>query len=87
VLAAEAEVRNSRADEALALLEELSTEIRASGLRWHEAELLRVSGEARLSTSPANKARARLNCARRYRWRSSIIRSAALSKPKISSPA
>ena len=48
VLAAEAEVRNGRADEALALVEELITEIRASGLRWQEAELLRVSGEARL---------------------------------------
>ena len=33
VLAAEAEVRNGRADEALALVEELITEIRASGLR------------------------------------------------------
>ena len=48
VLAAEAQVRNGRADEALALVEELITEIRASGLRWQEAELLRVSGEARL---------------------------------------
>jgi hypothetical protein len=48
VLAAEAEVRNGRANEALALLEELIAEVRASGLRWHEAELLRVSGEARL---------------------------------------
>ena len=48
VLAAEAEVRNRRGDEALALVEELITEIRASGLRWQEAELLRVSDEARL---------------------------------------
>ena len=47
VLAAEAEVRKGRADQALALTKELITEIRASGLRWQEAELLRVSGEAR----------------------------------------
>jgi predicted ATPase len=58
VLAAEAEIRNSRADEALALLEELITEIRASGLRWHEAELLRVSGEARLLGRSADPDRA-----------------------------
>jgi predicted ATPase len=48
VLAAEAEVRNGHADEALVLTGELITEVRASGFRWHEAELLRVSGEARL---------------------------------------
>jgi len=48
VLAAEAEVRNGRADEAFALVEELITEIHASGFRWQEAELLRVRGEARL---------------------------------------
>jgi len=58
VLAAEAEVRNGRADEALALVEELITEIRASGLRWQEAELLRVSGEARLLGSSADPDRA-----------------------------
>jgi len=58
VLAAEAEVRNGRADEALALLEEVITEIRASGLRWQEAELLRVSGEARLLGPSADPDRA-----------------------------
>jgi class 3 adenylate cyclase/predicted ATPase len=58
VLAAEAEVRNGRADEALALLGELIAEVRASGLRWHEAELLRVSGEARLSGPSADPDRA-----------------------------
>ena len=58
VLAAEAEVRNGRADEALALTGELITEIRASGLRWQEAELLRVSGEARLLGQSANSDRA-----------------------------
>jgi hypothetical protein len=58
VLAAEAEVRNGRADEALALVEELITEIRASGLRWQEAELLRVSGEARLLGPSADPDRA-----------------------------
>jgi hypothetical protein len=36
--------------------------------------------------SPVNRARVRSNCARRCRWRSSIIRSAALSKPTTSSP-
>jgi tetratricopeptide (TPR) repeat protein len=34
VLAAETDVRNGRADEALALIEELITDIRATGLRW-----------------------------------------------------
>jgi predicted ATPase len=58
VLAAEAEVRNGRADEALALTGELITEIRASGLRWQEAELLRVSGEARLLGQSADSDRA-----------------------------
>jgi hypothetical protein len=58
MLAAEAELRNGRADVALALLNQLVTEVRASGLRWHEAELLRVSGEARLLGSPAD-----LDCA------------------------
>jgi predicted ATPase len=58
VLAAEAEVRNGRADEALALLGELIAEVRASGLRWHEAELLRLSGEARLSGPSADPDRA-----------------------------
>jgi tetratricopeptide (TPR) repeat protein len=58
VLAAEAEVRNGRADEALALTGELITEIRASGLRWQEAELLRVSGEARLLGQSADPDRA-----------------------------
>ena len=58
VLAAMAEVRNGRADEALALAEELITEIRASGLRWQEAELLRVSGEARLLGPSADPDRA-----------------------------
>jgi predicted ATPase len=58
VLAAEAEVRNGRADEALALVEELITEIRASGLRWHEAELLRVRGEALLLSPSADPERA-----------------------------
>ena len=58
VLAAEAEVRNGRADEAIALTGELITEIRASGLRWHEAELLRIRGEARLLDSSANPDRA-----------------------------
>jgi predicted ATPase len=58
VLAAEAEVRNGRADEALALVEELITDIRASGLRWQEAELLRVSGEARLLGPSADPDRA-----------------------------
>ena len=58
VLAAEAEVRNGRAHEALALVEELITEIRVSGLRWQEAELLRVSGEARLLGPSADPDRA-----------------------------
>ena len=58
VLAAEAEVRNGRADEALALLGELIAEVRASGLRWHEAELLRVTGEARLFGPSADPDRA-----------------------------
>jgi hypothetical protein len=58
VLAAEAEVRNGRADEALALIEELITEIRASGLRWQKAELLRVSGEARALGPSADPDRA-----------------------------
>jgi hypothetical protein len=58
VLAAEAEVRNGRPDEALALVEELITEIRASGLRWQESELLRVSGEARLLGPSADPDRA-----------------------------
>ena len=58
VLAAEAEVRNGRPDEALALTGELITEIRASGLRWQEAELLRVSGEARLLGQSADPDRA-----------------------------
>ena len=58
VLAAEAEVRNGRADEALALVEDFITEIRASGLRWQEAELLRVSGEARLLGPSADPDRA-----------------------------
>jgi hypothetical protein len=55
---AESEVRSGRADLALALLERLITEVRASGLRWQEAELLRVSGEARLLGSPADLDRA-----------------------------
>jgi hypothetical protein len=58
VLAAEAEIRNGRADEALPLLEGLITEIRASGLRGHEAELLRVRGEARLLGRSADPDRA-----------------------------
>jgi predicted ATPase len=58
VLAAEAEVRNGRADEALALTGELITEIRASGLRWQEAELLRIRGEALLLGTSANPDRA-----------------------------
>jgi class 3 adenylate cyclase/tetratricopeptide (TPR) repeat protein len=58
VIAAEAEVRSGRADVALALLEQLIIEVRASGLRWQEAELLRVSGEARLLGSAAD-----LDCA------------------------
>ena len=47
-----------RADEALALVGELITEIRVSGLRWQEAELLRVSGEARLLGPSADPDRA-----------------------------
>ena len=58
VLAAETDVRNGRADEALALIEELITDIRATGLRWQEAELLRVSGEARLLGASADLDRA-----------------------------
>ena len=58
VLAAEAEVRNGRADEAIALTGELITEIRASGLRWQEAELLRIRGEALLLNTSANPDRA-----------------------------
>jgi class 3 adenylate cyclase/predicted ATPase len=58
VLAAEAEVRNGRAAEAIALLGELIAEVRANGLRWHEAELLRVSGEARLFGPSADPDRA-----------------------------
>ena len=58
VLAAEAEVGNGHVDEALALLGELIAEVRASGLRWHEAELLRVSGEARLFGPSADPDRA-----------------------------
>jgi hypothetical protein len=46
VLAAEAEVRYGRAGEALALAEDLIADVRASGLRWQEGELLRVRGEA-----------------------------------------
>ena len=57
-LAAEAEVRNGRADEAVALIEELIAETRANGLRWHEAELLRVSGETRLLGPSADPHRA-----------------------------
>jgi class 3 adenylate cyclase/predicted ATPase len=58
VLAAEAEIRNGRADIALALVGQLVAEVRASGLRWHEAELLRVGGEARILGSAAD-----LDCA------------------------
>jgi class 3 adenylate cyclase/predicted ATPase len=58
VLAAEAEVRNGRVDEALALTGELITEIRANGLRWQEAELLRIRGEALLLGTSANPDRA-----------------------------
>jgi predicted ATPase len=58
VLAAETDVRNGRADEALALIQELITDIRATGLRWQEAELLRVSGEARLLGASADLDRA-----------------------------
>ena len=58
VLAAEAEVRNGRAAEAIALLGELIAEVRANGLRWHEAELLRVNGEARLFGASADPDRA-----------------------------
>ncbi|HYC25121.1 MAG TPA: hypothetical protein VEC58_03695, partial [Roseiarcus sp.] len=58
VLAAEADVRKGRADEALALVEELITEVRASGLRWQEAELLRVSGEARVAGAATDPDRA-----------------------------
>jgi class 3 adenylate cyclase/predicted ATPase len=58
VLAAEAEIRNGHADIALALVDQLVAEVRASGLRWHEAELLRVGGEARILGSPAD-----LDCA------------------------
>jgi predicted ATPase len=58
VLAAEAELGNGHADEALAILGELITEVRASGLRWHEAELLRVSGEAGLFGPSADPDRA-----------------------------
>jgi predicted ATPase len=54
VLAAEAEIRNGRADEALALTGELITEIRANGLRWQEAELLRIRGEALLLGASAD---------------------------------
>jgi predicted ATPase len=88
VLAAEAEVRNGRADEALAVLEELITEIRASGLRWHEAELLRVSGEARLlgrSADPDRAGRdleAALDIAREQGARAFELRS-ALSLAKL----
>jgi predicted ATPase len=88
VLAAEAEIRNNRADEALALLEELITEIRASGLRWHEAELLRVSGEARLVGRSADPDRARrdleaaLDIARQQGARAFELRS-ALSLAKL----
>ena len=83
VLAAEAEVRNGRADEALALLGEFIAEVRASGLRWHEAELLRVSGEARLfgpSVDPDRAGRdlgaaiavARKQCARTFELRAAL---------------
>jgi hypothetical protein len=88
LLAAEAEVRNNRPDEALALLEELITQIRASGLRWHEAELLRVSGEARLlgrSADPDRAGRdleAALNIAREQGARAFELRS-ALSLAKL----
>jgi class 3 adenylate cyclase/predicted ATPase len=58
VLAAEAEVRNGRADEALAFIEEIVTDIRASGLRWQEAELLRVRGEAWLLSPSSDPERA-----------------------------
>jgi class 3 adenylate cyclase/predicted ATPase len=58
VLAAEAEVRNGRPGEALALAEDLITDVRASGLRWQESELLRVRGEALLRGQPPNRERA-----------------------------
>jgi hypothetical protein len=58
VLPAEAAVRNGRADEALALTRELITELRASGLRWQEAELLRVRGETRALGPSADPDRA-----------------------------
>jgi hypothetical protein len=88
VLAAEAEVRNGRADEALALTKELITDIRASGLCWHEAELLRVSGEARsLGRSPdpdgaAGDLEGALNIARAQGARAFELRS-ALSLAKL----
>ena len=87
VLAAEAEVRKGRADQALALTKELITEIRASGLRWQEAELLRVSGEARQlghSGRPRPR-RSRFDRRRRRRprtWRTyiSVARSAVIGQ-------
>jgi hypothetical protein len=85
VLAAEAEVRSGRADEALALLGELIAEVRASGLRWHEAELLRVSGEARLFADPDRAGRdlgAAIAVAREQGARTFELR-AALSLAKL----
>ena len=45
-LAAEWEARAGRADEGLALVDEMLADIRRNGVRWHEAELRRVRGEA-----------------------------------------
>ena len=45
-LAAEWEARAGRADEGLALVDEMLADIRRNGIRWHEAELHRVRGEA-----------------------------------------
>ena len=43
-------------------------------------------GAATPAQSPVNRALVRSICAPHYRWRSSIIRSVALSKPRTSSP-
>jgi class 3 adenylate cyclase/predicted ATPase len=45
-LAAEWEAHAGRADEGLALVDEMLADIRRNGVRWHEAELRRVRGEA-----------------------------------------
>jgi predicted ATPase len=45
-LAAEWAARAGRADEGLALVDAMLADIRRNGVRWHEAELRRVRGEA-----------------------------------------